>query len=501
MDTSAVCSQLVKPLLEPTPDWTLADLFDEQAAISAKLRCKLANCFVCHAWRYKFMDVIRSLLELAEQSDEDIYFWFDLCCNNQHRASSLPHEWWTTTFASSVGAIGHTVLLYGPWDDPVPLKRSWCLYELHTSIQQGCEVVVQLMDGGSLKEVLESDPNSITIALSKINSRSAEAWSADDRAKIQRAVEDSIGFQELDVQVMTYLRDSFAKQALQLLSKGEGNLELTNRVAMLLQAQGKMDEAESLYRHALAGREAKLGTDHPDTLMAVEGLATLLNDQNRLDEAESLYRRALGGREAKLGPDHPDTLTSASNLAGLLYAQGKLNEAEPLVRRALAGYEAELGSDHPSTLSSINNLASLLYSEGKLNEAEPLYRRALAGHEAKLGPDHPDTLTSVHNLARLLRSQGCKLDEAESLYRRVLAARQAKLGPDHPGTLTGQLEDRGKLDGAGPLYRRELAGCQAKSDNPPKDSQLNMFAVMLKKAVAIALPVVLVAVLQLHAAQ
>jgi hypothetical protein len=219
MDTSAVCSQLIKPLLKPTPDWTLADVFDQQAAISAKLRCKLANRFVSHAWLYKFMDVMRSLLELAEQSDEDIYFWFDLCCNNQHRASSLPHEWWTTTFASSVGAIGHTVLLYGPWDDPVPLKRSWCLYELHTSIQQECEVVVQLMDGGSLKHALETGADGtdvyeeIVMVLSKINSRSAEAWSADDQAKIQRAVEESIGFQELDVQVMTYLRASFVKQA------------------------------------------------------------------------------------------------------------------------------------------------------------------------------------------------------------------------------------------------------------------------------------------------
>ena len=131
MDTSTVCDRLIKPLLSSTPDWTLVDIFDQQP--NEELRCKPANRFVSHAWRYMFMDVMTALIELAEQPSlegEDVYFWFDLCCNNQHRASSLPYEWWTTTFASSVGAIGHTVLLYGPWSDPVPLKRSWCLYEL-----------------------------------------------------------------------------------------------------------------------------------------------------------------------------------------------------------------------------------------------------------------------------------------------------------------------------------------------------------------------------------
>ena len=39
--------------------------------------------------------------------------------------------------------------------------------------------------------------------------------------------------------------------------------------------------------------------------------------------------------KAKLGDDHPDTLISVSNLAGVLYAQGHLAEAEPLYREAL----------------------------------------------------------------------------------------------------------------------------------------------------------------------
>ena len=44
-------------------------------------------------------------------------------------------------------------------------------------------------------------------------------------------------------------------------------------------------------------------------------------------QAEALHRRALAGSEAHLGAQHPDTLTSMNNLALLLQQQGKLAEA------------------------------------------------------------------------------------------------------------------------------------------------------------------------------
>ena len=44
-------------------------------------------------------------------------------------------------------------------------------------------------------------------------------------------------------------------------------------------------------------------------------------------QAEALHRRDLAGSEAHLGANHPDTLISMNNLASLLEQQGKLNEA------------------------------------------------------------------------------------------------------------------------------------------------------------------------------
>ena len=91
-----------------------------------------ATVFVSHAWRYHFVDVYNTLEEHAKQSEapEDVYFWFDLVCNNQHKAPNLPQLWWKTTFTSAIKMIGRTCLLLAPWSDPIPLTRAWCLFEI-----------------------------------------------------------------------------------------------------------------------------------------------------------------------------------------------------------------------------------------------------------------------------------------------------------------------------------------------------------------------------------
>ena len=88
-----------------------------------------------------------------------------------------------------------------------------------------------------------------------------------------------------------------------------------------------------------------LGKEHPDTLRSVSNLAELYRAEGRLAEAEPLYKRALEGRERVLGKEHPDTLTSVNNLAELYRAEGRLAEAKPLYKRALEGRERVLGKE------------------------------------------------------------------------------------------------------------------------------------------------------------
>ena len=187
-------------------------------------------------------------------------------------------------------------------------------------------------------------------------------------------------------------------------------------------AYGAEDEDVLRIRRRLAEltvviREKALGEDHPDVATSLNNLAGLLEAQGKLDEAEPMYRRALAIDEKALGEDHPDVATSLNNLAYLLQSQHKLDEAEPMHRRALAIKEKALGEDHPEVATLLNNLANLLESQHKLDEAEPMHRRALAIREKALGEDHPEVAASPNSFANVLQSQ-LKLDEAEPMPRR-----------------------------------------------------------------------------------
>ena len=234
-----------------------------------------------------------------------------------------------------------------------------------------------------------------------------------------------------------------------------------NNVAYNLDDQGRYDEAEPLYRKALEIRTRMLGEDHPDTATSYNNVASNLDDQGRYDEAEPLYRKALEIRTRVLGEDHPDTATSYNNVASNLNAQGRYDEAEPLYRKALEIGTRVLGEDHPSTAASYNNVAYNLNAQGRYDEAEPLYRKALEIRTRMLGEDHPDTATSYNNVASNLDDQGC-YDEAEPLYRKALEIHTQVLGEDHPDTATSynnvasNLDDQGRYDEAEPLYRKAL---------------------------------------------
>ncbi|SLM38624.1 Tetratricopeptide-like helical domain [Lasallia pustulata] len=216
------------------------------------------------------------------------------------------------------------------------------------------------------------------------------------------------------------------------LQNNRNALNAVHKLGNLYADQGKMAEAEAMYRRALEGYEKAWGPEHTSTLDTVNNLGNLYANQGKMAEAEAMYRRALEGKEKAWGPEHTSTLDTEKawgpehtstldtvNNLGLLYKdQGKMAEAEAMFRRALEGKEKAWGPEHTSTLDTVNNLGNLYANQGKMAEAEAMYRRALEGKEKAWGPEHTSTLDTVNNLGLLYKDQG-KMAEAEVMFRRV----------------------------------------------------------------------------------
>ena len=178
-------------------------------------------------------------------------------------------------------------------------------------------------------------------------------------------------------------------------------------LAQELQAQGKYDEAEPLYREALKMDRTALGSRHPNTLTAINNLVQLLQfKDDTFAAAEPLLRELLQSRRKTLGDRHPDTLSSINDLGQLLLDEGDRAAAEPLFCEALKARRETLGIRHPSTLNSTNTLGNLLKAKGELSAAEPLLRKTLEVYRETLGSRHPVTLVAMNNLGQLLEGKG-----------------------------------------------------------------------------------------------
>jgi len=195
-------------------------------------------------------------------------------------------------------------------------------------------------------------------------------------------------------------------------------------LAEVIQELGRLAEAEHLYRRALAGREEQSSASDAATLiyreqtlldvLCLAGLLEAQGGQGRLVEAETLYRRVLNERETLLGASHPGTLRAAHYLAKMLNKLDKRDEAEPLYRRDIP-WLAELGANHASTLWSVRSLAELLGKGGieARDEALSLSRLALAGLASSLGDISEETKDAAESLAVMLHETNGLTDRLE----------------------------------------------------------------------------------------
>ena len=112
----------------------------------------------------------------------------------------------------------------------------------------------------------------------------------------------------------------------------------------------------------------KLGDDDPDTLTSVNNLAACLEAQGRLQEAEPLFRELLNGRREarRAGIDCSLRVKAVTVLR-------KLCTLPALPSRPSQG-RSELDELHPDTLGIMYALAMLMEKMGRKDEAERLYR-------------------------------------------------------------------------------------------------------------------------------
>lgn len=352
-----------------------------------------ATHFVSHAWAGRYAELVAVVAAVVEEETAagrpEPVFWVDVAVNNQHEAPQRPFSWWCGTFRHSIAAIGKVILVLSPWNDPRPLRRAWCLWEIFCAAGIGLPSVDEdaqaaeptqgkaSLDGAmaptldvrlppseqaGFERVLIEEMRAALDVLVAVQAERAEAFSQEDRDNIFTAIEASEGgFAAVNAVVKNQLRTWLVSAALQAAEQRVAQVTI-DREELDVHALAGIDngalangvEPDAEARHAQAIEGADLFNNVAVTL---HDLVDLESSAKYGERAVDLYRRLVNTSDFRL----PSAL---QNLAVVKAAQGKLTEAGDAYREALALKIAIFGEDHPSTADTFNNLGRLLHETG-----------------------------------------------------------------------------------------------------------------------------------------
>ena len=137
-------------------------------------------------------------------------------------------------------------------------------------------------------------------------------------------------------------------------------------------------EHERLLQQALDS-EDKAALELPQARRALwrSELAALNFKQGRLSEAEAIFRESLQSLAEAGGVWRQSEVTALTHLKALYQAQGRLHEADAMARRLLELAENILGTEDPAVATILQSYSELLRKMGKLNEAVDYETRAV----------------------------------------------------------------------------------------------------------------------------
>ncbi|KAK3942068.1 hypothetical protein QBC46DRAFT_84908 [Diplogelasinospora grovesii] len=211
-------------------------------------------------------------------------------------------------------------------------------------------------------------------------------------------------------------------------------LGVNRQLALAIQGQGRLEEAEKIFTQVLETSKKTLGEEHLITLNTMDDLAHMYGKGGRFEEAEKLLIQVVETSKKTFGEEHLITLNTMDDLAHMYQGQDRFEEAEKLFIQVLLLRTRKLGEDHLHTLGTMQKLWKVYWRQDRFKEAEKLFAKVLDTYKTKYGEDHYTTLEGMGILALTWKAQGRHqeaMDMMEDCYQR---SRQA-LGADHKHTL------------------------------------------------------------------
>lgn len=176
-----------------------------------------ATMFISYVWAYKVSELVDSIEYFMTQNEKQYpadttYFWVDFLSVAQWGHHVFPTDYLADVFASAIANIGHTLVVLLPWHEPLAFTRSWCIWEVFSTIKTNTPLAVTWSprQEESIREVMRTDASKLLGFLDGIRLEDSEAREEADKEMIDCAVQAEGGFSKVNAIVRERLRELIA---------------------------------------------------------------------------------------------------------------------------------------------------------------------------------------------------------------------------------------------------------------------------------------------------
>lgn len=427
-----------------------------------------ATVFISHAWQCSFVDLLNGLFTLGRESPHE-YFWLDILMVDQNEADQLPQYYWTDTLANAIADIGRTVVVLSPWNNPAPITRAWCLFEIYSTIvseESKFDVLLPSAQEDALRKAVIDDESAVVNAMLQVAAEKADCHNPADKRMIHDAMQGlKGGYHSLNVCIKSKLRIWILQKLVTMTEtmKPSSSLidhaKLCHNVGLILLHNDLLQESVAVLRHAVSIREGELGHQDPDTASSYNYLGLALRKKGDFHGALVMFKQAYEIVKTVYGEVDHTTAESCGHLGTTLRKMGKLEEALSFYQQGLDIKRQVRGENHPSTAWPYNNIGEIKFLQGEYVDALEYYKTALDIREDSLGHNHPDTARSYNRVGFACQILG-RYDEAEVMLRKCISIDESILGVSHRYTiktyniLGDVLKSKGDMEAANTEYEK-----------------------------------------------
>jgi len=374
--------------------------------------------FVSYSWSYKIDQLIEALREfeisLGRKAGRPVYFFIDCVCINQwHPAKHLDDL--DRTICSADGLV--MVIL--DWENPIPLQRAWCLFEISIALSSATRVHVGMTNSTrkALRKALFSNFDHVLQKMDKIDVRHAGATYEKDLYDIRDKIKSMIGYGKLNNRVINALKDWLVDEAERMLKaistiRDDGAATTDQRVlldkleilAKLKRHMGDYKAAESMFQEVYNEKRRLFGPEHIGTIVAQCNYGNHLRELRKFENAAELLTECFRLASETLGENHTITLIAQACLGLLAKNVGDWEKAEKILTEVLRkGTECKgTWARDWDNLTRASNLALVLQLQGKVKEAYVHLENCYFESKKMLGERHEFVMIDMHNLGAAL---------------------------------------------------------------------------------------------------